>query len=78
MKKRTFITICTISGSHSYLLPHVYESLLSQTRFHFEAGLHTLTVSPLDPGVVLEKIQISPWDTPLPPSYFGPEESWLT
>lgn len=36
MKKRTFITICTISGSHSYLLPHVYESLLSQTRFHFE------------------------------------------
>ena len=50
----------------------------AQTRFHFEAGLHTLTVSPLDPGVVLEKIQISPWDTPLPPSYFGPEESWLT
>lgn len=36
MKKRTFISICTISGSHYYLLPHVYESLLSQTRFHFE------------------------------------------
>lgn len=36
MKKRTFITICTISRNRSYLLPHVYESLLSQTRFHFE------------------------------------------
>lgn len=36
MKKRTFITICTICRSHSYLLPHVYESLLSQTRFQFE------------------------------------------
>ena len=36
MKKRTFITICTISHNRSYLLPHVYESLLSQTRFHFE------------------------------------------
>lgn len=36
MKKRTFITICTINRSRSYLLPHVYESLLGQTRFHFE------------------------------------------
>lgn len=36
MKKRTFITICTILRNRSYLLPHVYESLLYQTRFHFE------------------------------------------
>lgn len=36
MRKRTFITICTILRNRSYLLPHVYESLLRQTRFHFE------------------------------------------
>ena len=36
MKKRPYITICTISHNHFYLLPHLYESLLSQTRPHFE------------------------------------------
>lgn len=36
MKKRTYITVCTISDRHPYLLPHVYESLLAQTRYHFE------------------------------------------
>ena len=55
------------------VLDHIHTA---QTQFHFEAGIHKLTVSPLEPGVVLEKIVISPRDVPLPPSYLGPEESW--
>ena len=49
----------------------------AETLFSFEAGIHALTVSPLEPGVVLEKIVISPADVPLPQSYLGPEESWF-
>lgn len=41
--------------------------------FTLAAGVQTLTVSPLEPGVVLEKILISK-ESPLP-SYLGPEES---
>lgn len=37
------------------------------------AGPHTLKISMVDPGIVLEKIVIS--DTKLPESYFGPPES---
>lgn len=49
----------------------------AETLFSFEAGIHALTVSPLEPGVVLEKIVIYPADVPLPQSYLGPEESWF-
>lgn len=50
---------------------------IAQARFHFEAGVQKLTVSALEPGVVLEKILISPADASLPQSYLGPEESWF-
>ena len=36
MRNQTRITICTIVRNRAYLLPHVYETLLAQTRFHFE------------------------------------------
>ncbi len=36
MRMKTCITICTIVRNREYLLPHVYEALLAQTRFHFE------------------------------------------
>ena len=49
----------------------------AQTLLHFEAGVHRLTLSALEPGVVLEKIVLSPAAAPLPDSYFGPEESWF-
>lgn len=49
----------------------------AETQFHFEAGIHALTVSALEPGMVLEKIVIYPADVPLPQSYLGPEESWF-
>ena len=49
----------------------------AETLFSFEAGIHKFTVSPLEPGVVLEKIVISPADIPLPQSDLGPEESWF-
>jgi hypothetical protein len=39
-----------------------------------EPGYHTLKFRMVDPGVVLEKLVISP--SPLPPSYFGPPESY--
>lgn len=49
---------------------------IAETRFHFDRGIHTLSISPLEPGVVLEKIVISPWEAQLPQSYLGPAESW--
>jgi hypothetical protein len=36
------------------------------------AGAHRLKISMVDPGIVLEKIEIS--DRALPPTYFGPQE----
>ena len=55
------------------VLEHIHTA---EARFRFEAGVHTLTVSPLEPGVVLEKLVLSPWETALPASYLGPEESY--
>lgn len=55
------------------VLDHIHTA---ETRFRFDRGIHTLTLSPLEPGVVLEKIVISPWETQLPQSYLGPAESW--
>ena len=55
------------------MLEHIHTA---EARFCFEAGVHTLTVSPLEPGVVLEKLVLSPWETALPASYLGPEESY--
>lgn len=43
------------------------------TTLHFDSGVQTLTVSALEPGVVLEKILI--YQTPAPASYLGPTES---
>lgn len=51
---------------------------VAETEFRFERGIHTLSVSPLEPGTVLEKIVIYPKGTSLPQSYFGPQESWFT
>lgn len=36
MRKQMEVTVCTIVRNRMYLLPHVYEALLAQTRFHFE------------------------------------------
>ena len=36
MTKRHLLTFVTIAHHRSYLLPHVYESLLAQTRYRFE------------------------------------------
>lgn len=47
----------------------------AQTTFHFEAGLQTLTVGAMSPGVVLEKIIIG---APKYASYLGPEETFHT
>lgn len=55
------------------VLDHIHTA---ETRFHFDSGICTLSVCPLEPGTVLEKILISPWDVSLPQSYLGPEESW--
>lgn len=55
------------------VLDHIHTA---ETRFRFDRGIHTLTLSSLEPGVVLEKIVISPWDAPPAPSYLGPQESW--
>lgn len=55
------------------VLDHIHTA---ETRFRFDRGIHTLTLSPLEPGVVLEKIVISPWEVQLPQSYLGPAESW--
>lgn len=55
------------------VLDHIHTA---ETRFRFDRGIHTLTLSPLEPGVVLEKIVISPWEAQLPQSYLGPQESW--
>lgn len=49
----------------------------AETVFRFDAGVQTLTVSALEPGVVLEKIVLSPAEATLPASYLGPEESWF-
>ena len=47
----------------------------AKTGLHFPAGVQTLTLGAMSPGVVIEKILIYR-DAPLP-SYFGPEESWF-
>lgn len=44
----------------------------------FEKGVGNLTISPLEPGVVLEKIRIYPVGMQLKPSYLGPLETYYT
>lgn len=43
--------------------------------FRFEEGVQEITVSPLEAGVVLERIRIIPVGYNMPQSYLGPEES---
>ena len=47
----------------------------AKTGLHFPAGVQTLTLGAMSPGVVIEKILIYR-DNPLP-SYLGPRESWF-
>ena len=56
------------------VLEHIHTA---GTEFRFEKGIHELTVSALEPGVVLEKLLIHPVNKPPKPSYLGPEESWF-
>ena len=55
------------------VLDHIHTA---SAEFHFEKGIQELTVSALEPGVVLEKLLIYPVNRPPKRSYLGPEESW--
>lgn len=48
---------------------------VTATEQEFEAGVHTLTISPLETGLVLERIRIYPVETELKESYLGPKTS---
>ena len=59
------------------------EGVLSQihtaeAKLHFAAGVQTLTVGAVSPGVVLEKIVLRAPGVSCPVSYLGPEESFHT
>ena len=41
-------------------------------------GVNELTISPLEPGLVLERLVIYPVGSPPPPSYLGPQQTWHT
>lgn len=45
------------------------------TEWEFEAGVQTLTVSPLETGLVLERLRIYPAEMKLKKSYLGPKTS---
>ncbi|MNN81692.1 hypothetical protein D3C81_1985420 [compost metagenome] len=49
---------------------------MKTTTHALSAGIHTLRFYGLDAGVVLQKLVLSA--SPLPYSYFGPEESFCT
>ena len=59
------------------------EGVLSQihtaaAKLHFAAGVQTLTVGAVSPGVVLEKIVLRAPGVSCPEAYLGPEESFHT
>lgn len=45
------------------------------TTLPFCAGIQSITLSPLSPGVVLEKITLTAPGVEVPESYLGPEET---
>ena len=48
---------------------------ITATTMEFDGGVQTLTISPLESGLVLERVRIYPVDVELKKSYLGPATS---
>lgn len=59
--------------------PGVLDNIrVATTTIRTTDGVNELTVSPLEPGLILERLLVYPAGSPPSSSYLGPEESWRT